>query len=373
MRAVGTRYDGSFTPAGDTAPLPRINFWAIWNEPNFGPDLAPQAIDNSTLEISPMLYRGLLDAAWSALEQTGHGGDTILFGELAPAGQTVGDYPGNFAQMVPLRFLRALYCVDSSYHLLTGVAATIRGCPAGGATAAFRSAHPALFNATAFAIHPYAQGLPPNEPTPGEPDYAELGGLPNLERVLDTLQQVYGSSTRFPIYSTEFGYQTFPPEQDIGVPPALAAVYLNWSEYLSWRDQRLRSYDQYLMVDSATGLFATALEFANGTPKPSYDAYRMPIFLPSTATSSGHPLEVWGCVRPARWAASLTGRRQRVRVQFQQGGVGPFRTIRTVTLTDPYGYFDLLVRFPQTGTVRLAWSYPRGPESFSRTVVVTVR
>src|SRR5947209_12865500 len=32
MRAVGTRYSGSFRPPGASAPLPRVAFWGIWNE-----------------------------------------------------------------------------------------------------------------------------------------------------------------------------------------------------------------------------------------------------------------------------------------------------------------------------------------------------
>ncbi len=114
------------------------------------------------------------------------------------------------------------------------------------------------------------------------------------------MQHVYGSSKQFPIFSTEFGYQTTPPDTEAGtVSPALAAEYLNWSEYLTWRDPRIRSYDQYLLVDPPRGNFASALEFSDGTPKPGFYAYRMPIYLPVTATNRGQPLEVWGAVRPA--------------------------------------------------------------------------
>ena len=159
VQAVGKRYDGHYTPAGETAPLPAVRFWSIWNEPNYGAQLAPQAADNSTVEVSPLLYRELLDAAWTALGQTGHGKDKILIGEVAPRGQTTGDQPGNFSGMVPLRFIRALYCVDGSLHPLPGTAATLRGCPAtASASKAFPSQHPGLFHATGFAVHPVPAG-----------------------------------------------------------------------------------------------------------------------------------------------------------------------------------------------------------------------
>jgi hypothetical protein len=374
VRALGTRYSGNYRPAGARSPLPHVGFWSIWNEPNFGPDIAPQATDDSKTEVSPTLYRNLLDAAWMALHATGHGHDTILFGETAPAGESL-DGPGEFGDMVPLRFLRALYCVGSSYRPLRGTAAAQRGCPTGAAgSARFAAQHPALFHASGFADHPYSQGLPPDEPTPDEPDFAELADFPKLERALDTLQRAYGSSTRFGIYSTEFGYQTTPPDPEAGtVNPTLAADYLNWSEYLSWRDPRVKSYDQYLLADSPQGNFATGLESATGVLKPGYYAYRFPIYLPVTSTTPGQPLEVWGCARPAHYAQLQTHALQQVQIQFESASGGSFRTVGTVTLTNRNGYFDVLQKFPASGLVRLTWSYPHGPSIFSRTVAITVR
>ena len=375
VRAIGTRYSGSYTPPGGSKPLPRVAFWSIWNEPNIGAlGLAPQAIDHSTIEVSPVYYRRLLDAAWSGLRATGHGHDTILFGNLAPAGETLPPFPGNFAAMVPLRFLRALYCVDSSYRPLTGAPAAERSCPATAAgSAQFASQHPALFHATGFAIHPYPQGLPPDAAPPNEPDYAVLADIPHLEHVLDTIQHVYGSSTRFPLWSTEFGYQTKPPDSEpLSTSPALAAYYINWAEYLTWLNPRIKSYDQYLLRDPPTGVFASGLEFPNGQPKPGFYSYRMPIFLPVTSGASGQALEVWGCVRPVGYGKLVTRAEQRVRIEFQSGSHGAFQTIRTVPLTDPRGYFDIAQQFPGSGTVRLAWAYPNGQTIYSRLVNITL-
>ncbi len=316
VKAAATRYSGTYMPPGAGQPLPRVDFWSIWNEPNYGPQLAPQAIDLSTVEVAPMLYRQLADAAWRALHETGHGGDTILIGETAPRGLTVGNSPGNFSGMVPLRFLRALYCVDSSFHQLRGTAATVRGCPSTAAgSAQFERQNPALFHASGFADHPYPQGLPPNVVTPDEPDYADIATLPRLEQTLDRLQAAYGSSTRFQIWNTEYGYQTDPPEKIArSVDPQTGSLYLNWSEYMSWRDPRIRSYDQYLLTDpptaSAVGGFATGLEFKDGSKKEMFYAFRMPVFLPVTSAGHGTPLEVWGCARPAPYAQTGTGQPQ---------------------------------------------------------------
>jgi hypothetical protein len=379
VRAAGSRYGGAYTPPGSSSPLPRVSFWAIWNEPNYGSDLAPQAVDYSTVEVSPLLYRGLVDAAWTALQGTGHGADTILIGELAPRGETIGDQPGNFSGMVPLRFVRALYCVDSSFRALRGTAAALRGCPASGDPVAFRREHPALFAAGGFAVHPYPQGGEvPTAVAVDEPDYADLAALPNLERTLDRVQRDYGSSASLPIYSTEFGYQTDPPETIAHTTdPQTAAYYLNWSEYISWRDPRIRSFDQYQLVDppnaNALGGFATGLEFKNGNPKALYAAYRMPLYLPATVANQGQALEVWGCVRPAHYAQIDTGDPQRVRIEFRPSTGGSFNVLSTVSIADPHGYFDARVAFPTSGVVRLGWAYPRGPAIHSRVVAVTIR
>jgi hypothetical protein len=380
VRAVATRYSGSYTPAGGSSPLPRVNFWSIWNEPNLGTFLAPETVSGkSSVEVAPRLYRGLVDAGWSALHATGHGADTILIGELAPAGSNFpgalkGDF-GVFGNMPPLRFLRALYCVDASYQQLRGSAATERGCPATDSDSAkFAAQNPGLFKASGLADHPYPQGLPPNQGSPGEPDYAELAEIPKLEQVLDRVNRLYGSSTRFPIWSTEFGYVTDPPNTAGGaVPVARAAMYLNWAEYLTWENPRIKSYDQYLINDpSAADGFTTGLKTYAGKPKVTLAAYRMPLYLPVSSTSKGDPLAVWGEVRPAPNAAAQSHHPQSVQIQFRSGSGGAFKTVQRVQLTNPHGYFEVHHTFSATGQVRLRWAYPSGPTIVSRTAAVTL-
>ncbi len=377
MHALGERYSGHYRPAGSAKPLPRVDFWSIWNEPNYGQYLAPQAIDSSSVEVAPRLYRGLLNAAWSALAETGHTPqrDTILIGETAP--RAPNQFPANFNGTVPLRFIRALYCVDSTFKPLRGTAATVRGCPATAAASAhFAADNPALFDATGFADHPYPDAEPPTYATPpplgtGYADFATLG---NLESTLDRAAAVYGRDPHFPIYSTEYGYRTNPPTA-YGLPLATAAAYLNESEYLSWRNPRIRTYDQYLLTDPPPGpsLFDTGLEFADGQPKPDvFDAYRMPLWLPVTDAKPQTALVVWGCVRPAPVVAGRTHRGQRVLIQFEAGAHGPFKTVARLTLPIRTScYFETSVQFAGSGLVRLAWRDAR-QTLYSRTQAITL-
>ena len=382
VEAVATRYSGSYDPISDTIAhgnsndLPRVSFWELWNEPNFGEDLAPQAIKGSTVPASGPAYRSLLDAGWRGLGLTGHGRDTILIGNLDARGsngkprpgQPQG-LPGNFGQTKPLQFVRTVYCVSSTYQELRGAAAAAVGCPTTAAgSRQFRNAHPALFRASGFADHPYPVNLPPTEVSSNDPDFTEFSELPRLASTLDRLQRLYGSRTRFPIYNNEYGYITNPPNHSSShfVSPATAATYINWAEYLSWRNSRIASTMQYLLYDPNPtknvpefGGFASGLILYGGTRKPGYNAYRLPLFLPVTSTPPGRSLEVWGCVRPAHFASLDTGGTpQQVQIQFQRGSRGAFTTLRTATIRSMRGYFDLHLSFPASGTVRLAWSYP---------------
>jgi hypothetical protein len=405
VHAIATRYSGSYVPPGQSEPLPKVDFWTIWNEPDYGPSLAPQGVPGHlAVENSPRMYRGLLGAAWRSLQATGHGTatDTIAFGELAPRGES---FWGVFSGMKPLTFLRALYCVDSSYHPLRGAAAQIRGCPTTPATSRrFRAQNPALFHASGVSDHPYMRWYKPNHELNPDPtnhsstaDYASLGVIGHLTGALDRLQRVYGSPTRFPIYNTEFGYITSPPKHSpdptssvrvIYLSPAVAADYMNWAEYISWRNPRIRSFQQYLLYDPLRptrandwGGFASGLLTWTGAQKATYYAWRLPLYLPVTKARPGHSLEVWGCIRPARFGVLDTGSPQSAQIQFAPRGSGQFATVQTVTVDSGSScYFDLHVVFPSSGTVRLAYTYPSGDTLLgngagvvSRTVAVTVR
>jgi hypothetical protein len=378
VHAVSERYSGHYVPPGATRPLPRVSFWSIWNEPNYGHYLSPEAIGG--VEVAPRLYRGLVNAAWRALLATGHGprSDTILIGETAPRGLDGPGLPGDFSGMMPLRFVRALYCVNTGLQPLEGQAARARGCPVGsGAGSRFVAENPALFQASGFADHPYPDALAPNVRTTGvlgDSDYADFAALGSLAQTLDRAASAYGQHAALPIYSTEFGYRTNPPTA-LGLPLRTAALYLNQSEYLSWRNPRIRSYDQYLLSDppaSARTDFDTGIEFGDGRPKPYvYDAYRMPLYLPVTHGHRGSRLEVWGCVRSAPFVAAHTGHPQHVQIQFAPAPTSSYRTVRTLRLTDQHGYFDVLVRFPGSGQVRLQWSGLGHPEH-SRTQAISL-
>ena len=372
VHAVGKRYDGHFTPKGQTSPLPAVRFWSFYNEPNFGQNLAPQAIDGSTVALAPEMYRGLVDAGWTALHQTGHASNTVLIGELAAKGKSgpvthshPQGLPGNYSQTRPLVFLRTLYCLDENYHELRGSAARAVDCPTtAAASRRFRAANPGLFEASGFGMHAYdSREAPDADPSHIDPSFATFPVLGRLVTALDHVNRAYGSHKAYKIYNDEYGYITSPPEaRSSGDPsPARAAAELNQAEFISYKSSRIAAYGQYLLDDPSPGPnpgFASGLYTSKGKPKATLAAYRLPLWLPKTTVSSADSAEIWGGARPAHFGALDAKSRQTVEIQLQKGGRGSFTTVHTVTVASQTGYFDIHLKLPFSGRLRLAYTYP---------------
>jgi hypothetical protein len=384
--AAGRRYDGRYVPPGSHRPIPRVDFWSIWNEPNQPGWLAPQRAASpgqSPVAESARLYRGLVDAAYAALRRTGHGRDTILIGELAPEGDETRRVED---PVPPIPFLDELYCVDTGQRPLAGAAARALGCPAAGrgsgfvaaaGGSGFVAAHPGLFAASGFAHHPYSFFLAPGAPI-SDRNFVPLSELGRLERALDAIFRTYAVHRRLPLYLTEYGYETNPPNPFRGVAPALQAAYLDEAMYMAWRDPRVRALSQFLLVDSPPdrayrrgsfaywSTFQTGLVYLNGTPKPALYTYTVPIFVPAPTFDAGGAVTVWGMLRAAR-----NGTVQTALVQWRASGGSAWRTLSAVTTHNPTG--ALLVRLapPGTGAIRLAWTPPGAARpDYSRAVAV---
>ncbi|MGI8430332.1 MAG: hypothetical protein ACR2OB_13770 [Solirubrobacteraceae bacterium] len=388
VTAVGRRYSGSYTPSGATGPLARVSYWTIWNEPNQPGWLLPQWSRQGGQPVmeAPSLYRDYADAAFGALRGTGHGvaTDTILIGELAPEGadsfdpstKSFGPITRSTAPIAPLRFVQALYCVDASYRPLRGALAGLLHCPTDGSAQAFVAAHPALFQATGFAHHPYSFFLAPGVDTsPSDPDFVSLIDLPRLEHGLDRTFAAYGVGRQLPIYLTEYGYETDPPNPFKGrFSPSQQALFLNQAQYMAWKDPRVRSLSQFLLVDSLPdtryprgsvkywSTFQTGLLYASGALKPAFNAYRLPIFIPDPTFAGGQPTSIWGMLR-----AAPNNTHQRAQIQWRGPG-GVYRTLRTVSIDDPSGFLSVRVQLPGIGAVRITWVSPSGRVVHSRAV-----
>jgi hypothetical protein len=370
--------DGLSPPARMSAEvpggtLPRVSYWSIYNEPNQRYFLTPQY--QGGWEASPRLYRAMADAAFDSLVKTGHGGDTILVGETAPKG---GGERSRDSNMRPLRFVRALYCVDAGLRPLRGRAARALGCPTANQLRDFPRSHPALFQSSGYGHHPYSLLTPPSIRSEN-PDNVGMADLGRLTGALGRIFARYGQRNRLPIYNTEFGYQSKPPDP-WGFPPYLQATYINEAEFMGYANPRVRSAHQFLLIDAPPytqypvnsyqywSSFQTGLVERSGTVKPAFGAYRMPIFIPGSRRSRPGTFRVWGGARPA-----AKGSRQTIEVQFKSFARGArWSTLKAVVTRSLRNYVDTRVRIARSGVVRLAWRSPGGTVYYSRLAPVTV-
>jgi hypothetical protein len=389
VTAAGRRYSGTYTPPGTNGgPLPRVNDWSIWNEPNQPAWLSPQlrTFAGARVPDAPRLYREYANAGFRALAATGHrtSTDTILIGETAPEG-CIARGPGcmylaDDQPIAPLPFLDALYCVDAAERPLRGSIAAALHCPSAGDRAAFVRANPALFDATGYAHHPYSLLLAPNVRFPStDVGFVSLANLSALEHALDRIFAVYGVGRKLPIYLTEYGYETNPPNPIRGVSPAHQAAWLDQAQFMAWQDPRVRALSQFLLVDSLPNTkfpvgssgywstFQTGIEYANGVKKPSFAAYRLPIYLPQTGFRKGASLLVWGMLRPA-----ANGSSQHALIQWRPPG-GPWRTLADASTNEASNVLEAHVQPPGSGAIRIRWRAPGGELLDSLAVAIRAR
>ena len=159
-------------PRGPARPLPRLDHWSIWNEPDEGFQLAPQTRPPYPgRAVGPPVPRAGRRRMERPARRPAMAGTRLLIGELAPGRADLPSDPGLFGSMAPLRFLRALYCVDADYKPLSGTAAAQRGCPTtAAASARFAAAAPRAVPGLAVSpTTPIRRAWPPTRSPPTSP------------------------------------------------------------------------------------------------------------------------------------------------------------------------------------------------------------
>jgi hypothetical protein len=400
VTAIGRRYSGDWQderpesppppgglplplPLGSPPPppppptmLPRVSFWSAWNEPGQPGWLRPQA--QGRVPASPRIYRGLQDAAYSGLRASGHGGDTYLLGETAPRGSS---RLRETSPMRPLLFVRELYCLNRKLRTYRGRKAAARGCPTSAAgRSRFASDHPGLFRATGWAHHPYAFEVAPRVRDRNR-DQVTISTLPRLTRTLDRALRRYGVRRRLPLWLTEYGYQTDPPDPFLGVSWARQASYLNQAEDIAYRNRRVRSIAQFLLIDDGPdarfapddprywgSTFQTGLITHDGQHKPSFTAWQRTLAVSPGRVRRGRRLRFLGQLRPAASGASL-----RAELQFKRRGSRSWQVARRLSTHSTRNYLLAHARARSSGSWRLAWSDPAGAGTlYSRASYVRV-
>jgi hypothetical protein len=328
--AVVKRYNGKTkdeNQGGGT--LPKVDRFSVWNEPNLKGWIQPTSQNAS-------IYRNLVYAAEKGLTAGKQPRAKLNIGETAPLNKS-------------LLFYQQLFCIDSKGKSLTGSKAKKAGCKSG--------KHIKRFKATGISHHPYTRGgAPPFTKTKASTDIS-LRDIKRLDTVLAQGAKAGAIKRGLKTYVTEFGISSDPPSENFGVAPAVQAREINHSEFTMYDNKSLMSYCQFQLSDD-TNIgqngdpvnFQTGLRFGDGSEKPSFAAFRMPIYV----TKSGGGVRVWGGVRPGAGD----------NVDIQTGSGGNFTTNKTVKV-NKYGYIDQKISV-SSGQFRLHWSNG-GTDFFSRT------
>jgi hypothetical protein len=299
---------GATAPA---APLPNVDEFALWNEPNHQGLLLPQWDADGTTPASPRVYRGMVRAGYAAVKSV-RKKVKVLIGNTSSTGGKRGVGP-----VPPLEFLRDLACVDRKLRpLTTADCANFTMLPGDG-----------------WAHHPYSQNERPSrtsKPT-SELDDVRLADLPKLATTLDVLvKKGRLAPADRNIYMTEFGYETQPVEGRPTIDELTQARWLTWAEYLADRIPTVRSVAQFLLRDqppaavrvSASnarpfGQYSTGLLKADGRDKVAARTFLAGLF--AQLRSKGRVL-LYGRLRLGAGTKTITLQRQRPRRGWERIG-----------------------------------------------------
>ncbi len=345
VMAVGKRFSGTYKDENASKSLlPRVSMWSLWNEPNQAGWLAPQWENNRPA--SPAMFRKLYQQGYAGLVSTGHRADNdiVLLGETAPLGS---DKRTAKSPIRPKRFIRELFSGDVG----------------------------AALPATGFAHHPYTKNQPPTVRDP-HPDSLTMANISELGALLDEMSAKTGGkvAANLPLFMTEYGFETNPPDPFSGVSAALQAKYNTLGEYIAYLNPRIASQAQFLLVDvppvrgkpktskSRWFTYQSGLYYQRGQPKPAAYSYAFPFVATATPTNptTGQPAaHLWGQLR-----FQATGTPDSVLIQWAPSdGSAAWVTVGDPVPTDPTrGYFetDRVAPVAAPGVWRAIWMQADG-------------
>jgi hypothetical protein len=289
---------GEFAAAA-AGRFPWIRLWTAWNEPNSRTFAVP---------VSPADYvRNVLNPAFDALHAASPG-NRVAGGVTSPRKTPTG--------MTPYDFMKGM------------------------------SAAGARLDAYAQNPYPVEPGETPTHVSCLRCGYFTMATLPQIRQAVN---RFFGT---VPIWFTEYGYQTNPPDELIGVSYAQQARYIGEAALRVWRAPRVTILVQFLVRDEPelggwqSGLFTVA-----GQAKPAYHAFALPL---AQASRQGSRVVLWGQIRPG------TG----VRTYVLQRAVGStWLPLGKTTKTQPGGTFTREVDLRPGAQVRIyapavGWTSP---------------
>jgi hypothetical protein len=250
--AAARRYSGTFEPeTAEYSVLPRVSRWTAWNEPNLSTFLRPQfkrvklkGKKARFIKRSPVIYARLCNSVVKGIHvASAEAGfePQVACGVTAPGGTNRGD--SRRPSISPIPFVRGMKAAGAEFDV--------------------------------YAHHPYPQS--PREKPTDRPQANSRISLGSMWRLLLELERLYGED--MPVWITEYGYQTNPPDKFLGVSPKQQARYLRLAYGIALANPRIEMLIWFLIVDEnregdPTQGWQSGLKKADGTKKKAYKTFR---------------------------------------------------------------------------------------------------
>jgi hypothetical protein len=319
LTAAATRY------SGDTAGLPRVRYWAIWNEPNLRRYISPQMVGKKA--VGSTIYRAMLNAGATALHNVASG-NVVIAGETSPFGSPAVN------RVKPLTFMERVLCISEKKVRKVWK---------------YKSACKARVQFDVWSQHPYTEGGPITKARVH--DDLPLGNMSDMREVLNTAIRAKHivSSGAVRLWITEFSWDSKPPDPK-GVPAAMEARWISEALYRSWsngvslfnwflvRDQRFTRdsfYQSGLYTISKSDPTNVALDKA----KPALRAFRFP-FVALRDSKKKNTVSVWG----------RTPKSTAVSVQIQRKSGASWKLVKRLR-ANRYGIFQARFTKPAKTTM----------------------
>jgi hypothetical protein len=269
--------------------FPWVHLWTIWNEPNGRTFSVP---------VSPRAYvRQLLNPAYAALHQASSL-NVVAGGVTSPRATASG--------MSPVAFMKGMKTAGARLD--------------------------------AYAQNPYPvdRGETPFLSTCEHCDALTMANLPAIRA---DVTRLFGA---VPLWLTEYGYQTNPPDRLLGVSYALQSRYIGEAALRVWQQPGVTMLIDFLVRDEPSlGGWQSGLFTVAGVAKPAYHAFALPL---AEVSRSGTHVVLWGQVRPD------TGARRYV---LQSKVAGHWRAVGGTMRTSSSGTFTRTVTLARGAQVRV--------------------
>jgi hypothetical protein len=251
--AAAKRYSGTYERS-DGKTLPAVRQWIAWNEPNLRLGLVPQwrRVGKKWIPQSAYDYADICAAITNGVHMTLINSEQVACGATAARGNN--NPRAKWSSIAPRGFMEAMRRAGVT-HI------------------------------DAYAHHAYAGG--PGEPPWRKPDNPTALTLGNLPDLVKEVTRLWGHK---PIWISEYGYETSPPDSTFGIPWDTQAKYLTYAAEIARKNPRVDMFMWFLLRDEARYRgWQSGLVSSKNVVKPSFWAFVKEANLVARANASASP------------------------------------------------------------------------------------